>query len=201
MDKLNTKAQELINKKQSLVEEKDSINVQQGGSGLSQEREHLRVMQDRGRHLRESLLAASTQRKTLNDDVVEERRLVLAGGESLQQLVLKVDRLRSEMATLEKVIGGGGDEQDSTSDRDHSMVGQIQIDPGYERAVSAALGADLAASTPRGRRGRGCQIDLDGADPRAATAGRPWRRRAGGAAATPRPQAGVGNRVIARIPD
>jgi len=148
LDKLNTQSHELISKKESLMLEKDTIDVRQEGAGLGPEREQLKLMQDRGRHLRESLLAASTQRKALNDDLVDERRMGFGGGEDLQQLVLNLGRYRAELATLEKVIGG--DEQHSASGRDHSMVSQIQIDPGYERAVSAALGTDLAASTEPG---------------------------------------------------
>ncbi len=149
LHKLNTKAKELISKKESLVLEKDSISVRQEGSGLGKEREQLKLMQDRSEGLRESFRAASAQRKTFNDDLVDERRMVHMAGEDLHQLVLRVDRLRAELATLEKVMGGGG-VQGSGSSRDHSMVSQIQVDPGYERAVSAALGADLAASTEPG---------------------------------------------------
>ena len=150
VDKLNTQAQELISKKESLALEKGSIDVRQEGSGLGQEREQLRLIQERGLRLREALLTESAQRKTLSASVADQRRMVLGGSEGLQQLVLSVDRLRAELVTLEKVIGGSGDEQAGPSGEDHSVGGQIQVDPGYERAVSAALGADLAASTEPG---------------------------------------------------
>ncbi|MEE2694371.1 MAG: chromosome segregation protein SMC [Pseudomonadota bacterium] len=147
VEKLNIQAQELIRKKETLAREKGSIDSRQQGTVLSEARDQLKLMQEKGRALRESLLVASAQRKKLNDNVVDQRRAALGSGESLQQLVLGVDRLKAELATLEKVIGGGGDEQSSAVSQDNSMAGQIQVASGYERAVTAALGTDLAAST------------------------------------------------------
>lgn len=80
----------------------------------------------------------------------------------LREAVGAVDRLRTEIATLEESVHGA---ESAKADDHKRIIDQVTVDDGFEMALEAALGDDLFAATETGHASAWSALDYVGEAP------------------------------------